>query len=67
MLNGYNRLLATVAVTNDQRENLPAGRFVFTSVDVALLKMTTLTGMTPKFPGDSNSQEAVPAIRRVDL
>ena len=42
MLNGYNRLLATVAVTNDQRENLPAGRFVFTSVDVALLKMTTL-------------------------
>jgi hypothetical protein len=45
MLNGYNRLLATVAVTNDQRENLPAGRFVFTSLDVALLKMTRLTGM----------------------
>jgi hypothetical protein len=31
-----------VAVTNDQRENLPAGRFVFTSVDVVLLKVTTL-------------------------
>jgi hypothetical protein len=30
------------AVTNDQRENLPAGRFVFTSVDVAWLSMTTV-------------------------
>jgi hypothetical protein len=40
MLNGYNRLLATVAVTNDQRENLPAGRFVFTSEHVGLTKMS---------------------------
>jgi hypothetical protein len=67
MLNGYNRLLATVAATNDQRENLPAGRFVFISLDVALLKMTRLTGMTPKFPEDSNSEEAVPLFAAVAL
>jgi hypothetical protein len=30
-----------VAVTNDQRENLPAGRFAFTLVHVALPKMST--------------------------